>query len=490
MFPTLRDFRVMTEATQTGILIHEAASKNILWANPSACEMFGFTLEELRPLKAHHMSSQERAYRRSVGVAWLQEAVVRGTSRWQWKYQTKTGDEFLTDVVASLVQFQEGPMIMVQLRNIAQEAELKEELSRVSHSLQRIMTHTSAGILTLDEDNRIEEITPLAARLYGETATELIGRRLDELGPCSPPLDDGQAQARLASSVGTGSVRITQQIQRDDGAVTWLTGELEAVDHDGMTSWMLVVRDVTERVEMERRQAYQEANLQYLSRYNAMGDMVMVLAHEIAQPLAASTNYLSGLKARAARGPVDTDELAYVIGHLEKQLSRAGEIVTSVKHYVRRIESTKAPIDLVETADESLYFVGLRAQEHGVELIVERGQEPLPVEGESVLIGQVIINLCFNAIDEIVLPTTELKQLTVRISRRDRWACVSVLDQGRGVKKAPGDRLRSGAFSDKQDGSGLGLILSEHIVERHGGQIQYLPNSPSGSEIRLLLPLR
>ncbi|WP_438947165.1 PAS domain-containing protein [Tsukamurella asaccharolytica] len=64
MFPTQHDALEMVVRTSTGILIHDAATKEILWANPAAQRMFGFTLEELTPLKAHHMSSQERQFRR------------------------------------------------------------------------------------------------------------------------------------------------------------------------------------------------------------------------------------------------------------------------------------------------------------------------------------------------------------------------------------------------------------------------------------------
>ena len=78
MFPSAADFQQMVMSSDAGILVHEARTKEILWANPRACEMFGLTLEELMPLKAHHMSAQERRYRRSVGVAWLQQAVDEG----------------------------------------------------------------------------------------------------------------------------------------------------------------------------------------------------------------------------------------------------------------------------------------------------------------------------------------------------------------------------------------------------------------------------
>ncbi|NED60923.1 PAS domain-containing sensor histidine kinase, partial [Streptomyces sp. SID10244] len=80
-----------------------------------------------------------------------------------------------------------------------------------------------------------------------------------------------------------------------------------------------------DRVEWERRNAYQEANLQYLSRYHAMGDMAMILAHELGQPLAASTNYLSGLKARLSSETVDARSLEYGIDQIEKQLHRAAD---------------------------------------------------------------------------------------------------------------------------------------------------------------------
>ncbi len=487
MFPTRRDFQAMAEHTRTGILIHEAASKNILWANPAACRMFGFTLEELRPLKAHHMSSQERQYRRALGVAWLQSAVVHGSSRRQWKYRTKAGVDFLTDATASHIQFQDGPVVMVEFRNISEEVEIQQELSWVSQSLQRIMTHTSAGILVLDDDNCIEDISPLAARLFDSTPDRLTGVHLEDLGRCDPALNSEQVVAKLAS--GNGSVKITQKITKADGSITWLAGELEDVVHDGIVSRVLAFRDVTERVELELRHEYQEANLQYLSRYNAMGDMAMILAHELGQPLAASSNYLSGLKARGAGGTLDREQLSYGLDMAEKQLSRAADIVASVKRYVRRIESTMSALDLNEVVDESLYFVRLRAAERGIRVDVHSTPEPLPVQGESVLIGQVIINLCFNAIDEIVLPTTEVKVLTVSTSLDGEWACVSVADQGRGMESAPENRLASGVFSAKQDGSGLGLILSEHIVERHGGDIRFLSNEPRGTEVRLRLPI-
>ncbi|ALG86809.1 PAS domain-containing sensor histidine kinase [Gordonia phthalatica] len=472
--------------TRTGLLIHEAETKNILWANPAACRMFGWTLDELKPLKAHHMSAQERKYRREVGVAWLQAAVENGTSRKQWKYRAKDGTEFLTDAIATLVQSVDGPVVMVEFRDIGEEIELQEELHRVSESLQRIMTHTAAGVVVLTEDNLIDDISPLAASLFGRTAEELMGRPLDEFCTSEPPLRAPAVVETLTTANGSASVQLEVT---DDARTTWLAGEIETVAHDGIRTRVLTVRDVTERVEWQQRSDYQQANLQYLSRYHAMGDMAMILAHQLGQPLAASTNYLSGLKARLGRDDFDPRSLTYGIDQIEAQLHRAADIVASVKKYVRRIESTAALMDLNASTAEALYFVRLRAAEKGVRVFADLPERNLYIRGESVMVGQVIINACMNALDEIAQPTTLVKELALTTGEADGFAFVTVQDQGRGIGETSVPGLIDGAFTTKVDGSGIGLLISQHIVERHGGTIEFLPNDPQGTIVKISIPL-
>lgn len=486
MFPARRDFEELVLNSTTGILVHDATTKNILWANPGACAMFGLTLDELRPLKAHHMSAQESQFRRGVGVAWLQSAVVNGSARRRWKYRSKDGRDFLTEAYASLLHCTHGPVVVVEFHRVDDALDLRVELDWVSDSLERLMAHTSAGIVVLDDDNCIDEISPVAAQLFRRTPAELAGVDVQTLGGCEPRLDSDHVVKRLG--VGGASVSVLLEIASDDTESCWLAGELEIVAHDGISSRVLTVRDVTDRVQWERRNAYQEANLQYLSRYHAMGDMAMILAHELGQPLAASTNYLSGLKTRLRMDGNDADDLSYGLDRIDKQLHRAAEIVASVKRYVRRIESTAVLMDLNDTVEESLYFVRLRAAEQEVRVTTVISRGPLTVLGESVLIGQVVINVCMNAIEELARPSTEVKELLVQTSSEGGAACISICDQGRGIAHLAGNRLASGAFSAKQDGSGIGLIISEHIVERHGGEIQYHSNSPRGTAVKILLP--
>src|SRR4030081_693649 len=64
--PAVEDYERLVQSLSYCILIHDAVSKDILWANQAACNMLGFTLEELKPLKAPDMSSADSRFRRSV----------------------------------------------------------------------------------------------------------------------------------------------------------------------------------------------------------------------------------------------------------------------------------------------------------------------------------------------------------------------------------------------------------------------------------------
>lgn len=475
----------MIQHARTGVLLHEMDTLRILWANARACELFKCSVAELRSLKAHHMSAQDPRYRREDGVAWLHSAALHGSSTRQWKYLASDGTEFLTESVASIVPFRDRQVIMVEIRRIDEH---EQSPDWVATSLERIISHTTSGILVLDTDNRVTRASPYAAGLFGLNSTGIIGRNVAELGMLEPPISEAEFQAALAPAEGKINFRIKVGLSRDSHR--WLASYLENIRVEGDSYRVLMVRDITDRIEAEKRAAAQHTQLQYLSRYNAMGDMAMILAHDLGQPLAASLNFLSGLKARASSPELDPQALRYGISMAEKQLNRASEIVASAKRYVRRIESTASTFNLLEAVEESLYFVRLRAEEAGVELRVDLGGEELLIQGESVLIGQVIINLCMNAIDEISRPETRVKQLDITLREFGGITSLSVADQGRGIDTVPAERLAAGAFSSKEDGSGIGLIISEHIAQRHGGTIQFSSNQPQGTIATLSLPLK
>jgi PAS domain S-box-containing protein len=483
------DFVAMMSATRMCVLVHDAATKNILWANPAACEMLGWSVTELRPLKANDMSSSAQHYDRVIGRAWLQEAVDKGTSRIEWHYRSKSGRVIPTDALAVRVELAQGPAVMVQFRDIEREQEIERELRLTTSYVDALAHHTSTVALMLDATG--------ALRFATDTAVALIGAAPDEpLGPLA-----AYGRLRLEGRTMTWTeVRdradpvtpIQLEIPRDRADPVWLEGSLERLAEADGEALLMILHDVSDRVQGEVRRERELHRENYLARYNAMGDMAMAIAHELGQPLAAAGNYLAGVRARTDALEAAGDlpgaaavRLAYGIDSAVRQIDRASTIVNAVRAFVGHLEHVRQVIDLNEVVEECLYFVRLRAAPLGVQVAVERTPHPVPVRCERVLTGQVVLNLCFNAIDEMAACEPAKRWITITTRVRDGSGVLTVDDHGRGLSRDPFEE----SFTAKVRGSGIGLALSYRIITRQHGTIWAAPREEGGSRFGFALPL-
>ncbi|WP_433872525.1 ATP-binding protein [Saccharopolyspora sp. CA-218241] len=483
------DLATLTNASRTCVLVHDAATKDILWANPAACELLGWSLDELRPLKANRMSSTAPQYHRVLGRAWLQDAVERGTSRIEWHYRTRSGRVVPTDALAVRVELDQGPAVMVEFRDIEREQATEQELRRTTSSIDALARHTSTIALTLDTSGTVRFATDTALALLG-MAPDDMGRHLGEFGT----LRRGGRPAAWADLVERADPTIEVQllVPRPVGKAVWLEGTLERLaepDGDGL---LMILHDVSGRVHREELRERELHRENYLARYTAMGDMAMAIAHELGQPLAAAGNFLAGtgrhadaLEGAGTLPRESADRLRFGIGSAVRQIDRASAIVDAVRVFVGHLEHTRQVVDLNEVVDECSYFVRLRAAEPGVHVEVRRHPEPLPTPCERVLTGQVLLNLCFNAIDEMATCRDVDRRLEVTTTVRHGEAVVTVDDRGRGLPHDP----FAESFTSKQHGSGIGLALSYRIITRQHGRIWAEPRPGGGSRFGFALPL-
>ena len=102
--PAETDFHALIEAMPLCILLHDAQTKEILWANSAALQALGFSLEELVPLKAPDMTNPAPKYRRSIGLRWLEGAARTGQRAIEWCYRSKQGVDILSEATATLAR--------------------------------------------------------------------------------------------------------------------------------------------------------------------------------------------------------------------------------------------------------------------------------------------------------------------------------------------------------------------------------------------------
>jgi two-component system, LuxR family, sensor kinase FixL len=221
--------------------------------------------------------------------------------------------------------------------------------------------------------------------------------------------------------------------------------------------------------------------LEYAGRYNAMGEMATAIAHELSQPLAAVRNFIEGAIQRLAQADA-IESAIWGLRAADRQAEHAAHIIKSVREFIVKREPAETHADLRDVLADVAYFIQLRARDEGVTVRIEQCSKPLPIRCERVLIGQVILNLAFNAVEALTGAKTSTRIVTLATAMNEETAELHVIDNGPGVPDDALERLFDGFSSSKAGGNGIGLSLCKNIVSRHEGRI-------GGLECRFALPL-
>jgi two-component system sensor kinase FixL len=246
---------------------------------------------------------------------------------------------------------------------------------------------------------------------------------------------------------------------------------------------------------IERKQAAAEsqasrAELVLAQRRSMMGEMVASLAHELNQPLGAILNNLGGLGRLLSQGNKEPALAARAINNAIEDTKRAGEIVRRVRAMFSGASTNKVAIDIAALVSEVVTLIGSESALRKMTVEIEPSASPLEVLGDRVLLQQCVLNLLVNAFDAL-MDTPELeRKVTVGIApEKPGWIALSVGDNGTGIDPSVAGRVFEPFVTTKSGGMGLGLLVTQSIVEDHGGKIWLMPNAERGTTFTFTLPL-
>ena len=161
--------------------------------------------------------------------------------------------------------------------------------------LRALLDAAVDAVVVIDGSGRIESFNRAAERLFGFSATEVVGRNVSMLMPePDRSAHDGYIQRYLT----TGEARIIgigREVkgQRRDGTVFPALLSVGRVDGAVPPRFVGFIHDLSERVAAEHEVTQARERLTHVDRLSTMGEMAAGLAHEINQPLAAITTYAS-----------------------------------------------------------------------------------------------------------------------------------------------------------------------------------------------------
>ncbi|MEI6656570.1 MAG: ATP-binding protein, partial [Verrucomicrobiota bacterium] len=297
--------------------------------------------------------------------------------------------------------------------------------------------------------------------------------------------------------IGTGEGSSEECVGlRKDGSTFPVAIHTRMGTWQGRITQITVLRDLSEAKQAAAVLHAQQTQLEHVQRLALVSEVNAGIIHQISQPLCAMAANIASVTTRLEAckqehcGVQGCDSLG-TIKDIDADIARMRSIVIQLRTLIDPEQPLHKEIDFNHTLATVLPLLRQKAATARVRLAVELGQDLPPVQANAVQMDQVIYNLVNNACEACsdVPPERRLVVLTTRaLAGEGIELCVR--DAGSGIPPAILPRLFTPFFSTKAAGFGIGLRISQTIVQTHGGSISGFNNANGhGATFRVVLPL-
>jgi signal transduction histidine kinase len=241
------------------------------------------------------------------------------------------------------------------------------------------------------------------------------------------------------------------------------------------------------RNELEEALHQARADLAHVSRVTTMGELTASLAHEIKQPIAAAATNAQACLRWLARDRPDLKEAREAASRLVKDTTRASDIINRIRLLFKKGAPQRELVDANEIIREMTVLLRQEAARYAISIRAELASGLPQVLADRVLLQQVLMNLMLNGI-EAMKDMNPAGELTIKSQQDEHHLLISVSDTGVGLPPEQADQIFKAFFPTKPQGTGIGLPISQSIIESHGGRLWPAANAGRGTTFHLTLP--
>ncbi|SDQ58227.1 ATP-binding protein [Virgibacillus salinus] len=332
--------------------------------------------------------------------------------------------------------------------------------------LEWIDKNTNGFIAIWDKNGRIIYISKSVEQLLGYKVTDLLGTQWyekvsnEDVTYIKNHFDTNQDSSQLFNIM----------IQNIYGKNIWTENLVSQIkDSNDNIYYAAAVKDITDKKEAEEMMIRSE-------KMSVAGQLAAGIAHEVRNPLTSLKGFLQLLQAGVNR---KEEYYKIMIDEIEKM-----ETITSELLFISKPLTDNKQIEKVqEMVVDVITLLRPQAKLKNIDILFEQtGSQTVYCDRSQ--IKQVLINIVKNAIEAMEEPgNIQLNVLTSEDS-----ILLDVIDGGPGIPEEIIHKLKEPFFTTKQSGTGLGLMITTQILERHDGKLEILQNENKGSTFRIILP--
>lgn len=228
-----------------------------------------------------------------------------------------------------------------------------------------------------------------------------------------------------------------------------------------------------------------------------MGEMLENIAHQWRQPLSTITTASSGIKIKKEFDSLDDVFFNDSLDIILKSANFLSQTIEDFRNFFKHSEIIEE-FSTIDVLEDSLNILKLKLQSNNIKVDIQnKTQEKL--QGYKNELIQVFLNILNNSVDAFKTSDVENKLIQIIIYTKNNYICIDIQDNASGIDEEIIEKIFEPYFTTKHksQGTGIGLYMSEQIIEKHfDGKIivknsNFQCNSKEfyGANFKILLPL-
>jgi PAS domain S-box-containing protein len=373
-------------------------------------------------------------------------------------------------------------------QEIKERKQAEKALRESKELFEKTFTSQRDAILILDAKSppTIMDCNPAAIEMFGYSRKEVLGHKTAFLHVDEAALRKFQGYLYPAVEKRGFFFLPEFAMKRKDGTIFPTEHSIVALkgQQGKRIGWVSVVRDITERKQVEEREKELQQELHESGRLAAIGELAAGVAHEINNPLTAILGF-SQRVLRKSHNKNLTRDLERVSG----EALHAAKIVQNLLTFARRRKPEKEDYDANDILQRALDLRAYELKASNIKVIVDLTPDLPKVRADSHQIQEVFLNIILNA-EQAMVEARHGGTLSIKTCQNKSYVRIVFSDDGPGIAKENLSRIFHPFFSTRADkgGTGLGLSICHGIVMEHGGKIQTKSRLGEGATFVIELP--
>jgi len=375
-------------------------------------------------------------------------------------------------------------------REIGERERTEAELRESEQRFRNILNHVPIGVVYTDLRGNVKQVNPRFCELTGYTSDDLVQLNLSHV--IHP--DDRVQEIELTQQLVRGEVPMFRRQGRyvtRDGRIVWVQAVVSLLRLPSAEPYRIVgvVEDITEHLKLadaERARALAEAaNL-------AKSEFLSRMSHELRTPLNAMLGFAQLLEMDQAHPlpPAQRPWVAQIQGAGWHLLDMINDVLDLSRIESGTLSLQVQTLDLRDILSSTLALVERDAQRRDITITQDLQDSGTRIKGDATRVKQILTNLLSNAVK--YNSDSGRIHIATRVQHRDSIE-ITVTDTGLGMTEAQLAQLfqpfnRLGRERSGQEGTGIGLVISQRLAELMGGSLRARSTAGEGSSFILSLP--